>query len=65
MINIDKFVIGIRPSSRMFRISSVIGLVIDSVLSERGGKTLPDEYYSEVATSPGKVGCRLSNDALA
>lgn len=64
MARINKFVIGIRPASRMFRIPSVIGLIIDSILSERGGKTLADDYFLEVASNHEKMNYRLRNDDL-
>lgn len=64
MMSIKKIAIGIRPSSRMFRIPSVIGLIIDTILSERGGKKLPDEYYSEISSNHEKASYRLRNETL-
>lgn len=64
MIEIDKFVIGVMPASRMFRVPSVVGLVIDKILSERGGKMLSDDYYSEVASSNEKNSYKLLNNEL-
>jgi len=48
MIKINKISIGIRPSSRMFRVTSMAGVLIDNILDLRGGKIIHDEYFSEV-----------------
>ena len=64
MLKVNKFLIGIRPASRMFRVPSVVGLIIDAILAERGGKKLEDEYYSEVASNHEKSSYRLRNEEL-
>lgn len=64
MIRIEKFVIGIRTSTRMFRVPSIIGIIIDSILSERGGKKLEDDYFLEIASNSEKNNYRLRNEEL-
>lgn len=49
MIRISKFTIGIRPSSKMFRVTSLAGTLIDRILELRGGKTIHDDYFSAVS----------------
>lgn len=49
MLPVKKFTLGIRPSQKLFRLSSLMGLVIDAVLSCRGEKDIDEEYYSEVS----------------
>ncbi len=62
MLRINKFLIGIRPASRMFRVPSVVGLIIDAILAERGEKVLNDEYYTEVASNHDKSNYSLRNE---
>jgi len=64
MKQIKKFIIGIRPAAKMFRISTVAGLLIDSILAERGSKYLEDKYYSEIASNKEQDFYRLRNDEL-
>jgi len=49
MIKIRKLSIGIQPSSKMFRVTSMAGTLIDNILDMRGGKIIHDEYFSEVS----------------
>ena len=49
MLPIKKYTLGIRPSQKLFRLSSLMGMVIDAVLSCRGEKDIDEEYYSEVS----------------
>lgn len=51
MLKLKKFIIGIQPASKMFRIPSINGLIIDDVLARRGTKPLGDNYYEEIATN--------------
>ena len=51
MIKIRKFIIGIRPASKMFRISSLAGQIIDSILSERGTKFREGKYFTEISSN--------------
>lgn len=64
MEKVRKFAIGVRPASKMFRLTSVAGLVIDTVLSARGSKTLDEEYYSTVETTNEYSAFRLQNNKL-
>lgn len=64
MLEIKKFVVGIRPSSKMFRIPAIGGLIVDAVLARRGVKPLSDEYYSEITTNYEKGALRLQNKEL-
>lgn len=59
-----KFIVGIRPSSKIFRLSSLEGMIIDSILSLRGKKPIEAEYYSEVATNIEQGAFRLQNNEL-
>lgn len=64
MLKIRKFVIGVRPASKMFRVSSLVGEAIDAVLARRGIKPLEDEYYSEVATNIEQGAFQLKSENL-
>ncbi|MDH5728791.1 MAG: hypothetical protein OEZ58_07350, partial [Gammaproteobacteria bacterium] len=48
---LDNFALGIRPSQKMFRITSIAGLITDAVLNLRGSKLFGDLYYSKVASN--------------
>jgi len=50
MIEAHKFIIGIRPAVRMFRLSTVGGQIIDNILAERGKGILSNEYYTQVTS---------------
>lgn len=52
-MRIKKFTVGIRPSQKMFRISSLQGSLVDSVLNMRGTKPIDDDYYTEISVSRG------------
>lgn len=45
---VKKFVIGVRPATKMFRMPGVSGVVIDALMAARGTKPLSDDYFSEV-----------------
>lgn len=64
MKEINKFVIGIKPSQKMFRISSIAGLIADEVLATRGKKQITDEYYKEVSRNTEQGYLRLRNKEL-
>ncbi|WP_373498937.1 hypothetical protein [Desulfococcus sp.] len=64
MLRIRKIVIGIRPVTKMFRVSSLGGEAVDSVLDRRGTKPLSDDYYSQVATNMELGAFRLSNEKI-
>lgn len=64
MVHIDKFIIGIRPASKIFRISSVVGQIIDSILSERGTNHLDEKYYEKISSNKNLDTYRLENDSL-
>lgn len=62
-MRIKKITIGIQPSQKMFRVSSLHGSIVDSVLSLRGTKPITDEYYTEISRSTEQGSIRLKNDA--
>jgi hypothetical protein len=64
MLQMNKFLVGIRPSSKMFRVSSIDGLIIDAVLARRGQHPLDDEYFSEITTAREGVVFSLQNKDL-
>ncbi|MCD4743705.1 MAG: hypothetical protein K8R67_14680 [Desulfobacteraceae bacterium] len=64
MIEIKHFVIGLRPSSKLFRLPSVAGLIIDEILAKRGTNVISDEYYSKIAADNGKEYYELHNRKL-
>ena len=64
MVKIQKFVIGVSLASKMFRLPSLAGLAIDTILSARGSKPLDEEYYSTVETSNEYGAFRLQNKKL-
>jgi len=51
MQKIQKLTIGIRPATKIFRLPSLVGLIIDSILDERGSHTLEKEYFTNVHTN--------------
>jgi uncharacterized protein (TIGR04255 family) len=57
MENIKQLIIGIRPVTKMFRVSSVGGQLIDAILAKRDtSKILDSDYYSSVSlNSEGSV----------
>ena len=64
MIRISKFAIGIQPSQKMFRVSSLRGSLVDTVLSLRGTKPFDDEYYTEVSRNVEQGTVQLRNEEL-
>lgn len=63
MIPISKFTIGIRPSSKIFRITSLAGSLIDSILELRGSKLIHDDYFSEVSRNQDHGGMSLKDES--
>ncbi|PUB83982.1 MAG: hypothetical protein DBP02_10125 [gamma proteobacterium symbiont of Ctena orbiculata] len=51
MVHMHKFIIGIRPSTKMFRIQSIGGQVVDAVLDLRGSSVIPDDFYTKVSNN--------------
>lgn len=64
MIRIKKFIVGIRSSQKMFRVSSLHGSLVDSVLSLRGNKPIDDEYYTEISRGIEQGTIQLRNEDL-
>lgn len=62
MMRIKKFTLGIRPSQKMFRVSSLHGSLVDSVLGLRGTKPIGDEYYSEISRSAEPMTIQLRSE---
>lgn len=61
-MRIKKITLGIRPSQKMFRVSSLHGTLVDSVLSLRGTKPIDDEYYKEITRSVEQGIIQLRNE---
>lgn len=64
MVRIQKFVVGIRPQDKMFRVSSYGGAIVDAVLAARTEKALGESYFTEVSTAVDHTGRILSNEEL-
>lgn len=65
MTRIKKFSIGIRPASKMFRMTSLSGLIIDKILSEReSNKHLDQKYYTQIARNNETGNYKLYNEEL-
>lgn len=63
-MEIKKLIIGIRTASKMFRIQSVGGVILDNVLSLRGKNGLVDEYFKEISISTDRFQYVLKNETL-
>ena len=61
MPEIKKLVVGIRPATKMFRIASVAGSVVDALLSARGG-VISETYYTKVNIDKDNQVYRLMGD---
>ena len=61
-MRIMKFTVGIRPSQKMFRVSSLHGSLVDSVLSLRGSNPIDDEYYTEISRGAEQAFIQLRNE---
>lgn len=61
MLKIHKFIIGIQPAGRMFRIPSIGGVVVDAILAIRSKSSLSDDYYTEITTRPDGLNFQLHN----
>lgn len=65
MMRINKFSIGIRPVSKIFRMTSLSGLIIDKILSEReSNKHLDEKYYTQIARNNETGNYKLYNEEL-
>lgn len=62
MSEILKITIGVRPSARMFRVSSLYGILVDEVLAARGKGVLGDEYYKGITKNEDQTIVRLLNE---
>ena len=62
MMRISKLVIGIRPSNKMFRISSIAGNLIDNLLGMRGQKPIDNLYFTEVSRNLEQGSIGLKNE---
>lgn len=60
----DKFVVGVRTASKMFRIQSVGGVLLDNILALRSKGGLDEEYYAEVSISSDRFQYSLKNEKL-
>jgi len=61
-LKIEKITIGIRPASRMFRVTSLFGILIDNILGERGKSSISDSYYENVSRQDSDSRIRLFNE---
>lgn len=63
MKNCKQIVIGIQPATRMFRLSSLGGQVIDAILEKRdSSKILEPDYYDNVSSSVNGSGFALTGE---
>lgn len=63
MKNCKQFVIGIQPATKMFRLSSLAGRVIDEILEVRdSSKNLGSDYYTNVSSSVSGSEYALTNE---
>jgi hypothetical protein len=63
-MKIDKFVVGIRTASKMFRIQSVGGVLLDNILALRNKGGLDEDYYTEISISADRFQYSLKNEKL-
>lgn len=61
MAIVRKFTIGVQPFAKSFRVHGLGGVITDAVLQLRG-KTLPDEYFSDIGFNAERTAYRLSSD---
>lgn len=61
MLKMHKFIIGIQPATRMFRIPSIGGVVVDAILGIRNKSSLSDDYYTEITTRSDGLNFQLHN----
>ena len=64
MVPIKKFSVGIRPAQKMFRVGSLYGSLVDSLLAARTNKNLGEDYFNEVGKNLEQGVARLSNERL-
>lgn len=63
MPRLDKFVIGVKPLQKMFRLTDCSGFIIDEIMTSRG-KAIDENYFSEGWLSNDRSIIRLSNKSL-
>lgn len=61
MAIVRKFTIGVQPFAKSFRIHGLGGAATDAALRLRG-KTLPDDYFSDVGMNAERTAYRLTSD---
>lgn len=61
MSAVKKFVLGIRPANKMFRLDSLKGLLVDAFLDARG-KEISENYYTSVAETGAAAFVSLQNE---
>lgn len=64
MASMKRFVIGVRPAYRMFRVSSLGGLIADTILAARGKNGISPDYFRTIGKDDKGNAIRLSNDDL-
>lgn len=65
MVRIKKFIVGIKPATRMFRIGALGGSVIDAVLAARMDKQLSETYFTDIGRMTDRSGGYvISNEEL-
>ena len=61
MLPIKKFIIGIRPARKMFRVRSTWGDIADAVLDALDDKHLGADYYTKIGTNDARDALSMSN----
>ena len=61
MLPIKKFIIGIRPARKMFRVRSTWGDIADAVLDALDDKHLGSDYYTKIGTNDARDALSMSN----
>lgn len=61
MSAVKKFVLGIRPANKMFRVESLKGLLVDAFLEARG-KEISESYYTSIAETGAAPFVALQNE---
>ena len=61
MAIVRKFTIGVQPFAKSFRMHGLGGVATDTVLRLRG-KTLPDNYFSDIGVNAERTAYRLSSE---
>jgi hypothetical protein len=61
-MKLSKFVIGVKPQRRMFRVTSLSGQIVDQVMDALGNGDLPDDYFTQALRSTDNSLVRLSDE---